>query len=123
MLDASALLALIDGEPGGARVAEVFDNAAMSSVNFAEVASKMAERAASPEALRGWLADVPIEIVPFDASLAIEAGFLRVKTREIGLSLGDRCCLALAAARGQPVLTADRVWAKLDLGVEIEVIR
>ena len=64
-----------------------------------------------------------LAIRPFDESLALEAGFLRTSTRQYGLSLGDRACLALALREGAPVVTADRTWANLDLGIDIRVIR
>ena len=64
-----------------------------------------------------------LAIRPFDESLAVEAGFLRPATRQYGLSLGDRACLALALRERIPVVTADRAWSQLDLGIDIQVIR
>ncbi|MFZ1106612.1 MAG: PIN domain-containing protein [Hyphomicrobiaceae bacterium] len=64
-----------------------------------------------------------LAIVPFDEELARQTGALRPATRSLGLSLGDRACLALAQRERLPVLTADRSWAKLDLGIAITMVR
>jgi PIN domain nuclease of toxin-antitoxin system len=64
-----------------------------------------------------------LAVVPFDEELARQTGALRPATRSLGLSLGDRACLALAQREQLPILTADRIWAKLDLGIAIKVVR
>ena len=51
------------------------------------------------------------------------AGDLVTKTRPLGLSLGDRACLALGLALKAAVYTADRSWNKVKIGVRIHVIR
>jgi PIN domain nuclease of toxin-antitoxin system len=77
----------------------------------------------SPEAIEDAVAEYPVTIVPFTQRLAMIAGLLVSRTRDRGLSLGDRACLALAMDLKLPVVTADRAWAALDLGVEIRQVR
>ena len=69
------------------------------------------------------VARLNLRVVAFDEPQARAAARLRFLTRHIGLSLGDRACLALGDRLGCPVVTADRVWASLDVGVAIVVIR
>jgi ribonuclease VapC len=122
VLDASAVLALLRGERGGAGVEAALGEARLSAVNLSEVAQRLADQ--WPEqAVTAVLGDLPCRIVDFDESLALRAGLLRAATRRRGLSLGDRACLALAESLSLPVLTADRAWAELDLGVEVVLIR
>jgi PIN domain nuclease of toxin-antitoxin system len=122
-LDASAVLALVHGEPGAERVLAVLDRAVMSAVNLAEVVSRLAERGRPPTDIRRQLTRLPLDIVPVDEDLGYEAGFLRPATRPIGLSLGDRICLALAARLGATALTADRAWTRVGTDVRVEVFR
>lgn len=124
VLDASALLANFLREPGSDAVAKVMHaGVVMSAVNLVEVYSVMLDRGVEAILARDALQDLNCEIVPLDEALAMAAGDLRLRTRSLGLSLADRACLALAAARGLPVLTADRSWAALDVGVEVQLIR
>lgn len=64
-----------------------------------------------------------LTVVPFDGDTAMRAGLLRDATRAAGLSLGDRACIAVALREGLPALTADQVWTRVDVGVEIKLIR
>ncbi len=123
VLDASALLALLWGEAGSATVADAPTPWAFSAVNYAEVASKLIDRGFSDDAARIVLAGLKVTIHPFTAAHAADAGLLRAATRHLGLSLGDRACLALARDLGSRVMTADRAWTALDLGVPVDVIR
>jgi ribonuclease VapC len=123
VLDASALLALVHGEPGAARVAAVLDRAAISAVNLAEVVSRLAERDRPPTDIRRQLSRLPLDVIPVDEDLGYAAGFLRPATRHLGLSLGDRICLALAARLGATALTADRAWTQLATNVRIDLLR
>ncbi|MGH2954346.1 MAG: type II toxin-antitoxin system VapC family toxin [Solirubrobacterales bacterium] len=129
VLDASALIALLHGEDGGEAVAEaIATGAAISVVNLAEVLSKLAEAGKDPAEARGQLRDAAgntdaLAIEPLSENDCVEVPRLRPKTRELGLSLADRACLALAMRLGVPALTADRTWAEADVDVEIRLIR
>ena len=110
VLDASALLAMLKDEPGGAKVASVIADAAISVVNLSEVVSHFV-RAGMPAAdVEDMLNALPFTLVPAVAALAWETGRLRAVTAEAGLSLGDRFCLALAKRDGLPAWTADKAW-------------
>ncbi len=122
-LDASALLAFLFDERGGDRVAAMIDSSCLSTVNLSEVLGRFARDGHDPYLVARRIASTPIEVVRFDAPDAALAAQLFAPTHRLGLSLGDRACLALALARGVPVLTADRDWAELEIGVPIEVIR
>lgn len=124
VLDASALLALVKQEPGRERVAAALrDGAAIGAVNLSEVVAKLSEQGTAEAVIRVRLTALTIEIVAFDTELAYQAGLLRLPTKQVGLSLGDRACLALGRVLNLPVLTADRAWQGLQLGVTIQVIR
>ena len=123
VLDASALVALLRREPGLARVAKVLGRSVMSSVNLAEVLTRSVDLNADLDRVTEHLRLLPLTIVDFGSDDAALAASLRRATREAGLSLGDRCCLALGLRTGRPVLTTDRLWASLDVGVQIELIR
>jgi PIN domain nuclease of toxin-antitoxin system len=122
-LDASALLAFLFGEDGHDEVAGVIEGSAISSVNLAEVISRFARDGHNADQVFQQIAGSGIEIVPFHGEDAALVAALTPSTREFGLSLGDRACLALALRHGVPAMTADQVWARLDLPLEIHVIR
>jgi ribonuclease VapC len=123
VLDASALLAHIREEPGSSPIADLAADALMSTVNLAEVYSKLTERGLSADEADAIVYRYGFEVVPFDEELARRAGALRPATKTLGLSLGDRACLALALREALPVVTTDRNWTKLALGIEIKVAR
>jgi PIN domain nuclease of toxin-antitoxin system len=123
VLDSSALLAIAFGEDGAEEAARAVPGGIMSAVNASEVVTKLVDLGAGGEEARQSLFAFGLTIRPFDAAQATEAGMLRAATRAQGLSLGDRACLALALREGARVMTADRAWAKLDLGVEVVLIR
>jgi PIN domain nuclease of toxin-antitoxin system len=122
VLDASALLALIFEEPGAEAVREALPDAIMGMVNVCEVISKLSERV-PPEEASAWVDRLALNKVDFDWPQSRTAGELRKMTRRLGLSLGDRACLALAVERELPVLTAERAWTKLSIGVDIRLVR
>lgn len=122
VLDASALIAFLREEPGAERVRRVLP-ASICAVNLSEVIAKMASRGTPLEEVCRHIEQLRTEVVPFDASLARATASLLPPTKHLGLSLADRCCLALGLTSGLPVLTADRDWAKLEVGVRVEVIR
>lgn len=123
VLDASALLCVLNGEQGSQRVIEALPTAVISAANLAEVVSRLRERGLSVEEVEDVLGSLPLDVRPLTASQAYAIGYLRPETRALGLSLGDRACLTLAAELGMPALTADQAWASLDIGVEVELIR
>ena len=123
VLDASAVLALMMGEHGADRVTSVLPGAMMSAVNVAEVVAKFVERDmfAHTKAYR-CIEELGIEIVPFSGEQALVSGALRWLTKDVGFSLGDRACLALAKEKNLPVLTADRAWLKIAEAALVQVI-
>ena len=123
VLDASAVLALLRGEPGADIVGQAIVSSILSSVNASEVAAKLIALGASPEIATQTIAELACAIVDVDAALGLRAGAPYATTRHRGLSLGDRICLALAEREGVPALTADRAWAELAIGVDISLIR
>lgn len=123
VLDASAVLALLLEEPGGEVVLRYIGIGQISVVNYSEVVARLSDRGASPELIDRQMDVLSLRIAPFDEPTARAAGLLRPTTREFGLSFADRACLATAARLGLPAVTTDRDWAKLDLGIQIEVIR
>jgi len=124
VLDASALLAVLNHEPGADRLTpEMLSTATSSTVNLAEVQGKLVSLGLAPgEAWEAALSPIR-EATAFTVEHAEAAGNLITKTRPLGLSLGDRACLALGIVLGAPVYTADKSWKKLKLGVAIHLIR
>jgi ribonuclease VapC len=129
VLDASALLAYLREEPGAPVVAEWLGRtAAISAVNWAETLAKLYDLgqdadSVARELVAGGIIGSALLIWPLDEDLARDVARLRRRTRALGLSIGDRACLALGIALQLPVLTADRLWRSLILGVEVRVIR
>lgn len=128
VLDASALLALMQSEPGSEIVDALLEDheCVASSVNIAEVGSKLVDKGLAPDQLRRVLSQIDVQAIDFDIDQATTCAALRTATRELGLSLGDRACLALARSMQATAVTADRAWADLDqavIGVPVRLIR
>jgi ribonuclease VapC len=129
VLDASAVLAFLFDEPGADPVTEALQHkCALSAVNWAEVLSKLADLGEDPKTVVAQLhkqALLPgaLHIFPLTDRLAEEIARLRPLTQKLGLSLGDRACLALGRSLKKTILTADRIWLKLDIGLSIKGIR
>jgi len=123
VLDASAILAVLNREHGADVVVAEIDGAAMSAVNYAEVASKLADNGKDVRVAKDAIRSLGVRIVDFDQDLAERVGELRPTTRRRGLSLGDRACLALAERNRVPALTADRKWDDVIPTVEIRFFR
>jgi len=124
VLDASAVLALLNEEPGSDIVAQFITiGAVVSTVNFSEVVTKLSERGMPEEIIHETLDSLSIIIHNFDRAVAYEAGLLRLSTKKWGLSLGDRACLALAQHLKLPAVTTDKAWGNLSIPVDIRVIR
>ena len=125
VLDASAILALLKGERGAAKVASVVADAVVCAVNQAEVISHFVHLGAPLEDIRAMLGALPYIVVPADDALAWEAGSLRSMTASAGLSLGDRFCLALAKRLGVATYTANKAWRDIasEAGVKVVLVR
>lgn len=123
VIDASALLALLNAEPGADIVTDALPGGIISTVNLSEVIAKLCDAGMPEKAIRQALQPLGLEIMPFDENQSYQAGLLRTSTQDMGISLGDRACLSLAKMRGAAALTADKMWSKLSVGVTIRVIR
>jgi ribonuclease VapC len=123
ILDASAILVLLNHESGSEKVESLLPGAFVSSVNVAEVAGKLADLGMPTSNIQAAIETLGLTIVDFDLQMALEAGILRTVTRRAGLSLGDRACLATARVLKKSVVTADRTWAHLKTGVKIRLVR
>ena len=124
VLDASAVLAILNSEAGAERLTpQVLSDATVSAVNLAEVQSKLVSRGLAPDDAWEAATSLVLETEPFTGEHARIAGDLVAQTRSLGLSLGDRACLALGIALGAAVYTADQSWKSLRLGIRIHHIR
>jgi PIN domain nuclease of toxin-antitoxin system len=122
VLDASAILALLFGEPGAETVADaIADGAAMSTVTHAEVGTVLIRSGNDHSALAQVAGQVRVE--PFTVTDANTAAALITAGQRLGLSLGDRACLALAKRLRVHALTAEQAWVQLDVDIEIALIR
>ena len=123
VLDSSAVLAFLKGEPGGDLVSRSLQSAAISTINLCEVVSKLSEGGMRESAVNDTIDNLGLNVIPFDEEQAYQTGLLRNSTRAHGISMGDRACLSLAKMLGVPALTADKSWAELSVGAKIRVIR
>jgi PIN domain nuclease of toxin-antitoxin system len=124
VLDASALLALVNGEKGHEQVASILEDAAMSTVNACEVIGELHTRLQMPiREAEGIVLSLVPHVIDFDWEQSMFAGALKRQTKTLGLSLGDRACLALGKKLSASVYTADSVWKSLDVSVNIVLIR
>jgi PIN domain nuclease of toxin-antitoxin system len=122
VLDASAVLALLQGEPGSDEITTLLPQAVLGAVNAAEVISKLAEAGMPSRDARTAIAALGLIVVPFDADHAEETGALRPLTASAGLALGDRACLALAKRTGRDAVTTDAAWSRVRCDVRVRVI-
>ena len=124
VLDASAVRALVQDEPGADVVQEALAGALLSTVNLAEVVGKLVDADVDPRPLRPLLTAAGVVLTPLTPDDAELAGALRSVPGGQTLSLGDRCCLALALRSDPAVaLTADRAWVDLDLPLQVRLVR
>ncbi len=123
VLDASALLALLNAEKGADLVQGLLPQSVISTVNLAEVVARLSAVGMPEDQIRDVLAYLGLETMPFDEEQAFQSGFLYKQTQPLGLSLGDRACLALAQITDATAVTSDRAWKDLDIGVGLKLIR
>ena len=127
VLDASAILAFLQAEPGSEVVGQALHSqrCVVSAANQAEVIAKALDRGAEPDAIKAILADLAYQVVDIPVGDGEQAGWIRGQTRSVRLSLGDRLCLALAQRLKARVLTADRAWLGVSqtLSLNIDCIR
>lgn len=123
VLDASAIIAFLQGEPGDevVRLALLSGHCVVSAANQAEIIAKSLDRGADPEAIKTILAELAYTVVDIKAEDGMQAGWMRGVSRKIGLSLGDRLCLALAQRLKANILTADRPWLTMAEPLEIDI--
>lgn len=121
--DASAVIAFLVGEPFTRFDVERLSNALISAVNLSEVLARLPELGVPEHETAAAVSRLALRVVVFDETQARAAARLRPPTRQAGLSLGDRACIALGSATGCPVVTADGAWVRLELGVEVILIR
>ena len=123
VVDSSAVVAAVLEEPGGEEMASRDGPFLISAVNLCEVLERLAVGIVAESQTLAMLEDLGLVLVDFTPDLAAMAARLKAPTRSVGLSLGDRACLALALREQAPVLTGDRAWSKVDVGVEVVLIR
>jgi ribonuclease VapC len=123
VLDASAVIALLNEEPGAEVVDAVLDEAVISAVNLSEVIAVLIDAGFEFDGAQAMVRRIGLRVIVFDEPQGLHAGELRATTRAAGLSLGDRACLSVAERREAAALTADRRWATLPLRPEIRLIR
>jgi len=123
VLDASAALALLNNEPGAQRIKEILPDSVIGAVNVCETVGKLMSAGMSAADAQSSIELLSLEVISFDINMAYNAAALIVKTKKLGLSLGDRACLALGIMHNKTVVTAERLWSKLNIEVNIELIR
>ena len=123
VLDASAILAMLRSEPGSEQVTEVVADALVLVVNEAEVIGKLIQRGQTPDEALEVVRSLPYRLIDLDRDLGRQAGAWWGVTKAQGLSIADRCCLALAEREKLPALTTDAAWAKTTLDVDVRLIR
>lgn len=125
VLDASAVLAYLQDESGSEKVDVVLSEgrAIISAVNFAEVVGKLLEAGLPESSVKVVMGNLELQIEPLDDKQAWKTGVLRMSTKEFGLSLGDRACLALAHIKKLPIVTADKQWDELKTDIKIIQLR
>lgn len=122
VLDASAVLAFLFDEAGADKVEVLFANSVISRINVTEVLTKLVQDGLTVNEAKETFDKINLEVAEFDENQSLKAAELRPLTKHLGLSLGDRCCLALAILENLTAVTADKNWAGLNV-CKIEVIR
>ena len=123
VLDASAVLAIVNAEPGADLVRASLAGAIMSAVNYSEVLKKTVEHGGASEAAAAFVRGLSIAVIPFDETLGAVSADLYPLTKQYGLSFADRACLALGIQRNCKVLTSERRMALPSLSIKVKLIR
>lgn len=123
LFDTSAVIALLKKEPGYEILEDIVANSAISSVNLCELVSVLGRSGVTENEIDAIITDLLPEIISFSESLAIQAGKLASYTKDFGLSLGDRACIATAIENKMPVYTTDKIWQEVTVPVEIIIVR
>jgi ribonuclease VapC len=115
IFDASAILAAIFLEPGAEQTAQLWADGEnyVSAVNYSEVVAKLNERGMPEAEILIVMQSLPLTLITFDGRAAVAVGLLRSKTKSLGLSLGDRACLAVGHLEQAQIITADQLWNSL----------
>ncbi|NRB10155.1 MAG: type II toxin-antitoxin system VapC family toxin [Rickettsiaceae bacterium] len=122
LLDTSAVISILQKESGYKLVEEIIASSAISAVNFSELVAVLARSSIPEKDIDKIITDIVPEIIPFSEDIAINAGKLVNKTKEYGLSLGDRACLATGQYYGMEIYTADKAWLKLQKHIKSNII-
>lgn len=123
LLDTSAIIALLKKEPGYESLEEVVANSAVSIINFSELVSVLMRTSIVESEIDEIIKDIIPEIIPFSEDIAIQTGKLIKLTKDLGLSLGDRACIATGIYHGIPIYTTDKVWKDLKTSAQIVIVR
>jgi len=125
LLDASAIIALIQKETGYKEVDDILPISSISTVNFAELVTSLVKKNVTTEDIDIIIDNIIPEIIPFSHEVSIKTGKLLSLTKPYGLSLGDRACIATALHHNKEIIyTADKAWANLDIpNLKIHLIR
>ncbi len=123
VLDASALLAFLRREPASERIGALLHDVVISTVSLSEVVATALDYGGVLDQVLSSLSCLPVNTISFGVSDAYLAASLRPSSRHLGLSLGDRSCLALGSRLGLPVLTTDETWAGFPMPTGIEIVR
>ena len=119
VLDASAVLAVMQGEGGTDRIIQLLPRAIISAVNVAEVLAKLVQKGMPDRVAVEAFQALNIEVAPFGLSEALSS----MKFVHPALSLGDRACLATATLKGAPAVTADTIWKNVATTVNVVCVR
>ncbi|MGH3671291.1 MAG: type II toxin-antitoxin system VapC family toxin [Pseudonocardiaceae bacterium] len=123
VLDTSAVLAWLREEPGAEVVHPLLSAAVMSAANWSETWQKLHQHGVDADRVTKRLRILGVRVEPLTETDAVTAANLWSCTRSAGLSLGDRCCLALGTRLDLTTVTADTAWADLDLDIPVQIIR
>lgn len=123
VFDSSTVIAILNKEPGHDMAEKLISQSLISTVNVTEVAKHLSERIDVFAAVQTVLKSLKYQIIAYSNEQAEYAGFLYRTTAKYGLSLGDRACLALAISKNLPVVTTDKIWANIDLPIDVTLLR